>query len=82
MNTDLNLYKKNGFLIKKNLISKKTLDKVNKIIKDVVYKEKGKKKSKADTQTYDNYHFVYKSSSSKNKEILKRGFITSVTGFK
>jgi len=34
MNTDLNLYKKNGFLIKKNLISKKTLDKVNKIVKD------------------------------------------------
>ena len=71
MNTDLNLYKKNGFLIKKNLISKKTLDQVNKIVKDVVYKEKGKKKSKVGTQTYDNYHFVYKSNSSKNKEILR-----------
>ena len=34
MNTDLNLYKKNGFLIKENLIPKKTLDKINKIVKE------------------------------------------------
>ncbi len=41
MNTDLNLYKKNGFLIKENLIPKKTLDKINKIVKEVVSKADG-----------------------------------------
>ena len=71
MNEGLNFYKKNGYLVKENLISKKTLDKINKIINEVVSKENRKSKIKECTQSYNNYHFVYNSSSSKNKEILR-----------
>ena len=73
MRADINFYKKNGFLIKKNLISKGSIDKINKIVKQLVSKEKKKQNSKnrVSIQTYDNYHFVYNSSSLGNKEILR-----------
>ena len=44
MNIYLNFYKKNGYLVKKNLISQKSLNRINKIVKEVVSKEKRKKK--------------------------------------
>ena len=70
---DLNLFKKDGFLIKENFISQKKIDKINKIVKEVISKEtKGNKvNGRNGTQSYDNYHFVYNSNSSKNKEILR-----------
>ena len=73
MDTDQNFFKKNGYLLKKNLINKKTIDKINKVINEVVAKDKQKNKQKVTnrTQSYDNYHFVYSSNSSKNKEILR-----------
>ena len=73
MRADINFYKKNGYLIKKNLISQGSINKINKIVKELVSKEKEKQKSKnrVSTQTYDNYHFVYNSSSLRDKEILR-----------
>ena len=70
---DLNQFKNNGFLVKKNLITQKEIDKINKVVNEVISKEKEKKRSNNQngTQSYDNYHFVYNSSSSKNKEILR-----------
>ena len=70
---DLNLFKKNGFLVKENLISQTKINKINKIVNEVISKEKKRKKSNGanGTQSYDNYHFVYNSGSSKNKEILR-----------
>ena len=70
---DLNLFKKDGFLIKENFISQKKIDEINKIVKEVISKEtKGNKGNDTNgTQSYDNYHFVYNSNSSKNKEILR-----------
>jgi len=70
---DLNLFKKNGFLVKENLISQTKINKINKIVNEVISKEKKRKKGNGTngTQSYDNYHFVYNSSSSKNKEILR-----------
>ena len=37
---DLNLYKKNGFLVKENLISQTKINKINKIVNEVISKEK------------------------------------------
>ena len=70
---DLNLFKKNGFLVKENLISLKEISKINKIVKEVISKEKKGNKGNGvnGTQSYNNYHFVYNSNSSKNKEILR-----------
>ena len=70
---DLNLFKKNGFLVKENLISQSKINKINKIVNEVISKEKKRKKGNGTngTQSYDNYHFVYNSSSPKNKEILR-----------
>ena len=70
---DLNLFKKNGFLVKENLISQTKINKINKIVNEVISKEKKRKKGNGanGTQSYDNYHFVYNSGSSKNKEILR-----------
>ena len=70
---DLNLFKKNGFLVKENLISQSKINKINKIVNEVISKEKKRKKGNGSngTQSYDNYHFVYNSGSSKNKEILR-----------
>ena len=70
---DLNLVKKNGFLVKENLIPQTKIDKINKIVNEVILKEKKKKNGNGanGTQSYDNYHFVYNSGSSKNKEILR-----------
>ena len=48
--------------------------KINKVIKEIISKEKRKKnkiKDQGGTQSYDNYHFVYKSNSTINKEILR-----------
>ena len=74
MNDDLNFYKKNGYLVKNNLIPQELLNRINKIVKEVITKEKRKKnniKNQVTTQKYDNYHFVYNSSKLENKEILR-----------
>jgi len=68
--SESNFYKKNGFLLKDQLISKKNINKLNALIKKIVNKEKNSKKKIKDqggTQSYDNYHFVFNSNSSKNK---------------
>ena len=41
---DLNLFKKDGFLIKENFISQKKIDKINKIVKQIISKEKKRNK--------------------------------------
>ncbi len=41
---DLNLFKKNGFLVKENLISQTKINKINKIVNEVISKEKKEKK--------------------------------------
>ena len=70
---DLILFKRDGYLVKENLISKKQINKINKIVNEVILKEKKKTNGNGanGTQSYDNYHFVYNSGSSKNKEILR-----------
>ena len=40
---DLNQFKNNGFLVKKNLIAQKEIDKINKVVNEVISKEKEKK---------------------------------------
>ena len=45
MNTDLNFFRKNGYLLKKNLINKKTIDKINKVVNEVVEQDRKKKYS-------------------------------------
>ena len=69
----LNFFKQNGYLIKENLISQKNISKINKIVNEIVLKEKQKNKKKTlnKTQSYDNYHFVYNSNSLKNREIFR-----------
>ena len=37
---DLNLFKKNGFLVKENLISQTKINKINKIVNEIISKEK------------------------------------------
>ncbi len=72
--SESNFYKKNGYLLKDDLISKNEIKKLNVLIKKIVTKEKNSKKKIKDqggTQSYDNYHFVFNSNSSKNKEILR-----------
>ena len=57
-------YKKNGYLVKDQLISKKDIDKLNVLINKNVTKEKKSRKKVKDqggTQSYDNYHFVFNS---------------------
>ncbi len=72
--SETSFYKKNGYLVKDQLISKKDINKLNTLIKKIVTKEKNsrrKVKDQGGTQSYDNYHFVLNSNSSKNKEILR-----------
>ena len=72
--SECNFYKKNGYLVKDQLISKKDINKLNSLINKIVTKEKNSKKKVKDqggTQSYNNYHFVFNSNSSKNKEILR-----------
>ena len=72
--SESNFYKKNGYLVKDQLISKKDINKLNTLINKIVTKEKNsrrKVKDQGGTQSYDNYHFVFNSNSSKNKEILR-----------
>jgi hypothetical protein len=40
---DLNQFKNNGFLVKKNLITQKEINKINKVVNEVISKEKEKK---------------------------------------
>ncbi len=71
---EVNFYRKNGYLVKENLISIKEVKKINNIVKKIIFKEKKKKikiKNQGGIQSYDNYHFVYNSNSSKNKQILR-----------
>ena len=37
---DLNLFKKKGFLVKENLISQTKINKINKIVNEIISKEK------------------------------------------
>ena len=47
MDSDLNFFKKNGYLVKKNLIIQKKINKINKIVNKVILKEnKANKKMK------------------------------------
>ena len=72
--SETSFYKKNGYLVKDQLISKKDINKLNTLINKIVTKEKNsrrKVKDQGGTQSYDNYHFVFNSKSSKNKEILR-----------
>ena len=72
--TESTFYKKNGYILKEELISKKDINKINSLIKKIVTKEKNSRKKIKDqggTQSYNNYHFVFNSNSSKNKEILR-----------
>ena len=71
---EVKFYKKNGYLVKKNIIPKKEINNINDLVKNIISKEKKKKtkiKNQGGTQAYDNYHFVYNSNSSKNKQILR-----------
>ena len=71
---EVNFYKKNGYLVKENLIPIKEIRRINNIVKKIIFKEKKKKikiKNQGGIQSYDNYHFVYNSNSSKNKQILR-----------
>jgi Na+/glutamate symporter len=40
---DLNQFKNNGFLVKKNLITQKEISKINKVVNEVISKEKKEK---------------------------------------
>ncbi len=40
---DLNQFKNNGFLVKKNLITQKEINKINKVVNEVISKEKVRK---------------------------------------
>ena len=44
MSSDLNFYKKNGYLVKKNLINQKMINQINKVVNQVVSNEKNKRK--------------------------------------
>ena len=71
---EVNFYRKNGYLVKENLIPIKEVKKINNIVKKIIFKEKKKKIkiiNQGGIQSYDNYHFVYNSNSSKNKQILR-----------
>ena len=71
---EVNFYRKNGYLVKENLIPIKEVKKINNIVKKIIFREKKKKikiKNQGGIQSYDNYHFVYNSNSSKNKQILR-----------
>jgi len=71
---EVNFYRKNGYLVKENLIPVKKIKKINNIVKKIIFREKKKKikiKNQGGIQSYDNYHFVYNSNSSKNKQILR-----------
>ena len=52
---DLNLFKKNGFLVKENLISQSKINKINKIVNEVISKEKkgGNGNGANGTQSYN-----------------------------
>ena len=72
--SESNFYKKNGYLLKDELISKKDINKLNSLINKIITKEKNSKKKVKDqggTQSYDNNQFVLNRNSSKNKEILR-----------
>ena len=72
--SESSFYKKNGYLVKDELISRKDINKLNSLINNIVTKEKKSRKKIKDqggTQSYNNYHFVFNSNSSKNKEILR-----------
>ena len=45
MDKDQNFFKKNGYLLKKNLIDKKMIDKINKVVNEVVAQDKQKNKN-------------------------------------
>jgi len=72
--SEINFYKKNGYIVKKNLISKKEIFKINSIVNSIISKEKERQKkisNNGGTQKYNNSHFVYNTNSTKNKEILR-----------
>ena len=44
MSSYLNFYKKNGYLVKENLVNQKLINQINKVVNEVVSKEKRKRK--------------------------------------
>ena len=75
--SDTSFYKKNGYLVKDQLISKKDINKLNTLINKIVTKEKKRRrkvKNQGGTKSNDNNNFVFNSNSSKNKEILKLNY--------
>ena len=72
--SESNFYKKNGYLVKDQLISKRDINKLNTLINKIVTKEKNnrrKVKDQGGTQSYNNYHFVFNTNSSKKKRNTK-----------
>ena len=50
------------------------ISEINNLVKNIILKEKKRKtviKNQGATQSYNNFHFVYDSNSSKNKQILR-----------
>ena len=58
MSNNLQFFKTNGYLVKENLIDQSLIRKINKIVSEVISKEKKKKHKVNRTQSYNNYHFV------------------------
>ena len=60
--SESNFYKKNGYLLKDELVSKKDINKLNTLINKIVTNEKNSKKKVKDqggTQSYNNYPVSY-----------------------
>ena len=75
--SDLNFYKKNGYLVKKELIPIKTIKKINNLIKQIIKKEERRNSKITNLGGSFNNTFVYNSNSSKNREILRLNNPTS-----
>ena len=68
---EVSFYKKNGYLIKENLISNKEINKINILIEKIIKKEEKKKTRIKNLGGSYNNNFVYNSNSSSKREILR-----------
>ena len=71
--SDLNFYKKNGYLVKKELIPIKIIKKINNLIKQIIKKEERRNSKITNLGGSFNNTFVYNSNSSKTS--LTNNFI-------
>ena len=69
--SEINFYKKNGYLVKNKLISELEINNINKLIKKILNKEENKKTKIKNLGGSFNNNFVYNTNSSKNREILR-----------